>query len=772
MSKQFIVKLSTADGTVVANTQVITYNTFLVGNILANDFIDNTLTGTITTNQQGQATFTKTITGPTFTIVPANFTANEGDVVTFTITTTNVSTGTNLYWLLDGLGPIDYVVGSPGSYQFLSNATVEQTQSLTTGVRGGEYAEIVNRIYLRHLGRYPESSVPVDFWVSELLGGTVTVEQFSANLASSPEAQNLSALPNGVVSVLANGNAIISGTVLHDQRFEPKEFANLVIKIGSFSGTEVVRTGFNIKNTESGTMVGYGIPVGPVESNTYPISVFILGEQFINTNVQLRITGTVDGTGPNATPITDVSLDGMSAVNIHVHTGNGILFTTNLIVSSDAVNDPDELFLLRVFTEEGAGPITSTANIRIIDRPAVALMANIIAVGSPRSYHSNGYRGAVYTSTDSGATWYKSRTNSSGTFTSEAFTVQDYLTTLVGAGTNTINAFTTRTADRDGDSFADGIDRAMWKSTSPPTDFPGNLDKTQWTNVVVPFLANASYLDTSVLSSKYDPGTNKVYSMLSNGYFFRTNPDGSGFEQGTVTSGTSKDFAYNSDLSVGISCWIIWNSETFSGFFTVFSSNGGWGNAWVGPGTAFVHSGNSVDPRDNVSVTYGAGRFVSVLGKQLIYSPIPFQSTGWLAGTLTDGSTSNYFRSVCFGQNKFVAVGSTREYGTGPNYPGSIYTSTDGVTWNPAANRGHTITAVLRNVHYSTSANIFIAVGDDGPNNVSGVIDPETGLSLVNTNIVLTSPDGNTWTQRTLPNTQDSLSLVASTSFQTGIIFL
>jgi hypothetical protein len=368
MSKQFIVKLSTANGTVVANTQVITYNTFLVGNILANDFIDNTLTGTITTNQQGQATFTKTIAGPTFTIVPANFTANEGDVVTFTIKTTNVATGTNLYWSMPGLGPIDYVIGNPGAYQNVSNNIVEFTQHPVTGVRGGEYAEIVNLLYLRYLGRYPESAGIVDHLVSELLNSNVNVTQLEANIAGSAEVQNQSTLPLGVVQVAANGNAVISGTVINDQRIEPKEFSNLVIKTGGHNGTEVARTGFNIENTDSGTLKGYGIPVSPVEGNTYPISIFSIGSQFLNTNVQLRITGTVDGTGPNATPITDVSFDGgASSVNIHIFTGNAILFTTNLIIASDAVSDPDEKFLLRVFTEEGAGPITSTANITIVN---------------------------------------------------------------------------------------------------------------------------------------------------------------------------------------------------------------------------------------------------------------------------------------------------------------------------------------------------------------------------------------------------------------------
>lgn len=415
----------------------------------------------------------------------------------------------------------------------------------------------------------------------------------------------------------------------------------------------------------------------------------------------------------------------------------------------------------------GGGGGTTTTSTTTTSTTTAAPTPHIIAVGSPRSYHSYGYRGVVYTSTDYGATWYKSRTNSSGTFTSEAFPVNQYLDALVDGPTGTMNAFTQSASDRDGDSFADGIDRAMFKANIPPTDAPSNLDKTQWTNLNIPSFA-VDYLDTVVESAKYNSGTNKVYGQLSNNRIFRINPDGSGYEEWPTAPGGSYDFAYSSDLSTWVAVTTFSDNEVAYSALITYVSESGWGGLWSGPFTSAELSGVNFGAV-SYSVTYGAGKFVGVFGKRLVYSQNPIKqspsASTWLFATLTDGSTSNYFRSVCFGQNKFVAVGSTREHGTGPNYPGSIYTSTDGITWSPAANRGHTITAVLRNVHYSASANIFIAVGDDGPNNVAGVIDIDTGLSLVNTNIVLTSPDGSTWTRRTLPNTQDSLSLIASTSY-------
>lgn len=69
MSKQFIVRLVKQDGTIVANSQVITVNGVGDGTILAADFVDSTLTGSVTTtNRAGQ--FCKIIAAPAATPTP------------------------------------------------------------------------------------------------------------------------------------------------------------------------------------------------------------------------------------------------------------------------------------------------------------------------------------------------------------------------------------------------------------------------------------------------------------------------------------------------------------------------------------------------------------------------------------------------------------------------------------------------------------------------------------------------------------------------------
>jgi hypothetical protein len=63
MAKQFIVRLKKGDGTIVANSQIITVNGIGDGAISASDFVDGALTGTVTTvNRAGQ--FCKVIAAP------------------------------------------------------------------------------------------------------------------------------------------------------------------------------------------------------------------------------------------------------------------------------------------------------------------------------------------------------------------------------------------------------------------------------------------------------------------------------------------------------------------------------------------------------------------------------------------------------------------------------------------------------------------------------------------------------------------------------------
>ena len=77
MTKQFIVRLKKTDGTIVANSQIITVNGIGSGTILASDFTDGLLTGPVsTTNRSGS--FVKTIAAPS--VITYSITANVSSV--------------------------------------------------------------------------------------------------------------------------------------------------------------------------------------------------------------------------------------------------------------------------------------------------------------------------------------------------------------------------------------------------------------------------------------------------------------------------------------------------------------------------------------------------------------------------------------------------------------------------------------------------------------------------------------------------------------------
>lgn len=89
MAKQFIVRLKKkSDGTIVANSQVITVNGIGDGAILASDFTDNLLTGDVTTTSRA-GSFIKVIAAPTVTtytpiIIPTTATVGQAIQVAMT----------------------------------------------------------------------------------------------------------------------------------------------------------------------------------------------------------------------------------------------------------------------------------------------------------------------------------------------------------------------------------------------------------------------------------------------------------------------------------------------------------------------------------------------------------------------------------------------------------------------------------------------------------------------------------------------------------------
>ncbi len=143
-------------------------------------------------------------------------------------------------------------------------------------------------------------------------------------------------------------------------------------------------------------------------------------------------------------------------------------------------------------------------------------------------------------------------------------------------------------------------------------------------------------------------------------------------------------------------------------------------------------------------VTYGAGKFVAVENDSNIVAIGTYDAGTWtwdsvVLDVIAD-STPKQWTGIAFGNNRFVAISNTGEGAW----------SFDAVTWYPMAANNH----IMPEPDDSTEHNwqmirygqgVFFAVGDTGNRVVGG--DATTGP----TTFAATSPDGVTWTARTLP---------------------
>ena len=156
MAKNFIVRLRTGGytGNIVANSQVITYNTGASGSILDSDFVPTltNLRGTVTTGSNRIGTFTLTMAGGTTTttttttaapgsptyrftapLTSAN-TVNEGSSINFTFESNNVPAGTYSYRLFSSSANVASNADvSGGTLTGLSGLLGNITTSITSG---------------------------------------------------------------------------------------------------------------------------------------------------------------------------------------------------------------------------------------------------------------------------------------------------------------------------------------------------------------------------------------------------------------------------------------------------------------------------------------------------------------------------------------------------------------------------------------------------------------------------------------------------------------
>jgi len=176
----------------------------------------------------------------TYTVSSSAASANEGDSLTFTTTTKYVANGTTLYYTLSGVNTRDLDA---------ANYTYQNTSYSSSGATG--YGSIVNKVYTRLLGRFPESTVAVDYHTNNfLIDNYNTLNQFLADVANQPEYATLEATPTetGTFSV-SSGSASKTFTVTPDRLTEGTESLTFQVRTGSHSGTLVGTTIVSLNDT-------------------------------------------------------------------------------------------------------------------------------------------------------------------------------------------------------------------------------------------------------------------------------------------------------------------------------------------------------------------------------------------------------------------------------------------------------------------------------------------------------------------------------------------
>lgn len=243
-------------------------------------------------------------------------------------------------------------------------------------------------------------------------------------------------------------------------------------------------------------------------------------------------------------------------------------------------------------------------------------------------------------------------------------------------------------------TFGNGKYIAATSGSFPNTKIAYSTDGVNWT------ASGASPINTTFKNAAYGGGV-YVLGSSQGGANFVSSTDGINWTSRTVSGGSwdGNCMNYGNGKFVAVS-----RDNTA----VATSSNGAsWSVAYGMPTSAWA------------GCAYGNSIWVAISHAHTSYATSPDAST-WTGRTLP-GSGAMY--AICFGNGRFVAVGPG-----GVN--GAVY-STDGTNWT----RSTMPTGSFTTVTYSSRAGLFVAGSSPGGSNVR----------------VATSPDGATWTSRSIP---------------------
>lgn len=220
-----------------------------------------------------------------YTITPAAYSVNEGDPITFNVTTANVPDSTTIYWNLTNA--LDFTVSS-GNFQISSNAgsfsvtpsldlTTEGTETFTASLRvtiGGVVVATSDPVTINDTSTTPIPSYSVTASANPVNEGvSVTFTTNTANVADgttlywtntgTANATDIGGSNNGSFSITSNVGSVTLG-IAADQTTEGSETIIFNVKTVSISGDTVAQAGVTINDTSVNPPPGCCICFGVV----------------------------------------------------------------------------------------------------------------------------------------------------------------------------------------------------------------------------------------------------------------------------------------------------------------------------------------------------------------------------------------------------------------------------------------------------------------------------------------------------------------------------
>jgi len=379
---------------------------------------------------------------PTYAVTPTSTSITEGDTVTFNVTTTNVPSGTTLYWTNAGTTDgTDFNIGvNSGSFTItnntgnvalitFNNATYEGTETIVFQVRTGSTSGpiVATAATVNIADAAPTYSVsPTTTSITE--GSSVTFNVTTTNVPNSTtlywtnsgttDGTDFSGGANSGSFTITSNAGSVSITTLNNAAYEGTETIIFNVRTGSTSGPIVA--------TASTVNVADAAPTYSVSPTTTSITEGS-SVTFNVTTTNVPNSTTLYWTNGGTTDGTDFS-GGANNGSFTITSNAGSVSITTL---NNAAVEGTETIIFQVRTGSTSGPIVATATtVNVADAaPTYSVSPSTTSVSEPNS-----------------VTWTITTTNiANGTtlyWTNSGTTNLSDFTAAVNSGSFTINSNT------------------------------------------------------------------------------------------------------------------------------------------------------------------------------------------------------------------------------------------------------------------------------------------------------------------------------------------